>query len=107
MLFPVALQGGKKYQEAAYIFDELIDKYQVRVCGPPSFPCCSLTFANSRAWRWSFGSGGPWVDAVYLAWKTSQADREAFRLLLACSIPSFFSFLFFSWDALSASAFLF
>lgn len=23
-------QGGKRYQEAAYIFDELIDKYQVR-----------------------------------------------------------------------------
>ncbi|CAN0459172.1 unnamed protein product, partial [Hapterophycus canaliculatus] len=22
-------QGGKRYQEAAYIFDELIDKYQV------------------------------------------------------------------------------
>lgn len=24
-------QGGKRYQEASYIFDELIDKFQVRI----------------------------------------------------------------------------
>lgn len=33
-------QGGKRYQEAAYIFDELIDKYQVRAMPPyPPPPC--------------------------------------------------------------------
>ena len=54
-------QGGKRYQEAAYIFDELIDKYQVRnnpstayLWGRESYsrsPCSQIAVQNLVLYR--------------------------------------------------------
>lgn len=99
-------QGGKRYQEAAYIFDELIDKYQVRVYAPrpaPSLYICDPLFSDDTR-----------AHGVSRAMDTSKFSGFQRRFISAeteggingwkCACFRFGCFLFFIlllWDAAS------